>query len=168
MRTIDYEYYEWLISQIDFPKHNSYLGLFERMHNFEFVWVVPRDDNRIQDAKELRQQFQDGASSSVDLDGATVLEIVVSLSRRLAFIGGGREEAWAWKLIKNLHLHKCTDPLNEFKTQRIDDILYALVWRTYERNGDGGFFPLKNPVEDQTKVEIWNQLNAYVIEMDQT
>lgn len=166
MNKIDYEYYEWLISQIDAPRHKSYKDLFERMHNFEFVWFVPNDDNRVQDAFDLRHAFLEDSDEQLSLEGATVLEVIVGLSQRVAFIGGGSERAWAWKLIKNLHLHKCTDPLGEVRARRVDDILYALVWRTYDRTGDGGFFPLKNSLEDQTKLEIWDQLNAYVIEMD--
>ena len=137
------------------------------MHNFEFVWFVPNDDNRVQDALDLRVEFLDDSAEDLALEGPTLLEVVVSLSRRCAFTAGGSEHGWAWKLIKNLHLHKMTDPLGDGKAQRVDDILYKLVWRTYDRNGDGGFFPLKNSLEDQTKVEIWYQLNAYVIEMDE-
>lgn len=166
MNRIDYEYYEWLISQIDSPRHKSYKDLFERMHNFEFVWFVPNDDNRVQDAFDLRHVFLEDSEEQLSLEGATVLEVIVGLSQRVAFIGGGKEQAWAWKLIKNLRLHKCTDPLGDTQAQGVDDILYALVWRTYDRNGEGGFFPLKNALEDQTKTEIWDQLNAYVIEMD--
>lgn len=168
MNKINYEYYEWLIDQIDTPRHKSYKDLFERMHNFEFVWFVPNDDNRVQDALDLRLEFIEEFPGPLDLAGATFLEVLVSLSRRVAFLAGGSERVWAWKLIKNLHLHKMTDPLGAPQAQRVDDILYAVVWRTYERNGNGGFFPMKNSLEDQTQVEIWYQLNAYVIEMDES
>jgi len=40
-----------------------------------------------------------------------------------------------------------------------------LIWRDYHADGRGGFFPLTNPDTDQTKVEIWYQMNAYVTEM---
>ena len=166
MNKTDFAYYGWLVEQIETPADRTYWGLFERMHNFEFVWFVPNDDNRIQDGLDLRQEFLNGSRPKIKLEGVTMLEIVVALSRRAAFIGGGREGWWAWQLIKNLKLNKMSDPLTEQQAQRIDDILYAVVWRTYERNGKGGFFPLKDALEDQTKVEIWYQLNTYVIEKD--
>jgi hypothetical protein len=166
MGTIDYEYYEWLIDQIDAPRHKNFSDLFERMHNFEFVWTVPNDDNREQDALDLRGEFLEGSAAKLLLGGATMLEILVALSRRVAFTAGGSEKAWAWKLLKNLHLHRMHDPLSDAQKRRVDDILYAVVWRTYERNGEGGFFPMKNSLDDQTKVEIWYQLNAYVMEME--
>jgi hypothetical protein len=47
----------------------------------------------------------------------------------------------------------------------VNTILHDLIWRDYHPDGRGGFFPLQNPDVDQTKVEIWHQLNAYVSEM---
>lgn len=161
---IDYEYYEWLISQINIPEEKSYRDLFEIMHNVEFVWTVPNDDNRVQDGLDLRVQYLDGRHPQLNLEGATFLEILVSLSRHLAFTDGGNSKAWAWKLLKNLHLHKKSDPLNEDDVQEVKDILETVIWRTYEPNGRGGFFPLSHPEEDQRMVEIWYQMNKYIIE----
>jgi hypothetical protein len=47
----------------------------------------------------------------------------------------------------------------------VEEILYALIWRTYDPDGVGGFFPLAWPKEDQTKIEIWYQMNAYAKEI---
>jgi hypothetical protein len=161
---IDFEYYEWLISQIFIPNGKSYRDLFEIMHNTEFVWTIPNDDNRIQDGLDLRSEFSDNRVLKLNLGGVTLLEILVSLSRRVAFTAGGNQEQWAWRLLKNLRLTKKSDSLTEEDIGQVKDILDALIWRTYQRDGRGGFFPLKNPEEDQTKVEIWYQMNKYVIE----
>jgi hypothetical protein len=98
------------------------------------------------------------------IQGATALEVLIALSRRVAFNAGGEPEVWAWKLLKNLRLHKATDPFTPEKANRVDEVLYALIWRTYKPNGQGGFFPLQWDPEDQTKVEIWYQMNKYVAE----
>jgi hypothetical protein len=58
------------------------------------------------------------------------------------------------------------DPLTQTKLEKVEIILEDLIWRTYRPNGQGGFFPLKNPQEDQTKIEIWYQLNEYVMEIN--
>jgi hypothetical protein len=163
---IDYDYFEWLISQVDIRTDHTYIYVFERMHNLEFVWTVPNDDNRVQDAIDLRLEFLDTENGHLNLAGATLLEVLISVSRRVEFTAGGDADLWAWRLLKNLGLTKIPDPVEDSQAQRIDDILYALVWRTYDPSGKGGFFPLKHPKEDQTKVEIWYQLNAYVIEMN--
>ena len=165
MKQINYRYYEWLISQIDIPNGKSYNDLFEKMHNLEFVWTVPNDDNRVQDGLDLRPEFANGKVSDLVLEGVTFLEVLIALSRRLAFTAGGDARRWAWVLIKNLRFHKMADPLSEQKAAIVDDKLDAVIWRTYQRDGRGGFFPLRNTLEDQTKVEIWYQMNAYVIEM---
>ena len=161
---IDHDYYEWLISQIAIPNGKSYSGLFEIMHNTEFHWTVPNDDNRLVDALDLRVQFLDGRAPILDLYGATLLEVLVSLSQKTAFTAGGSPRKWAWKLIKNLRLSSKSDPLTDEDVAKISNILDTLVWRTYQPDGRGGFFPLNHPEEDQTKVEIWYQMNKYVIE----
>jgi hypothetical protein len=105
-----------------------------------------------------------GRNHSLRLEGATMLEILISLSRRAAWVGGGHADKWAWKLLKNVKLTKKFDPLTSDDLVEIDDILDALIWRTYRPDGRGGFFPLKKPEVDQTKEEIWYQLNKYIIE----
>jgi hypothetical protein len=164
IKQIDLDYYEWLIEQIHIPNGKSYRGLFEVMHNTAFHWTIPNDDNRVQDGKDLRYYFLDGRKGQIELGEATLLEILVSLSQKVAFTAGGNPKRWAWKLLKNLRLTHKADPLNQEDLERINDVLDALVWRTYQYNGRGGFFPLENPKEDQRKVEIWYQMNAYVIE----
>jgi len=167
MTTIDVSYFEWLTSQIRIPNNNrTYDELFSRLHNTEFVWLVPNDDNRVADGVNLREEFLDGRRPELTLEGASVLEVVVALSRRVAFTAGGDPELWAWRLLKHLNLNKAADPLTEAKIARIDDTLYALIWRTYDPSGRGGFFPLKYPKKDQTKLEIWFQMNAWIIERE--
>lgn len=161
---LDHDYYEWLISEIAIPNGKTYNHLFEIMHNTEFVWTIPNDDNRLQDGLSLRIEFLNGRGRALDLQGATLLEVLVSLSRRVAFIAGSTPRKWAWRLLKNLRLHTKSDPLTESDVARINDVLDALIWRTYDADGRGGFFPLSNPKQDQTKVEIWYQMNQYVIE----
>lgn len=168
MTTADYDYYTWLTQHVDIPNGKKYYDLFEKMHNVEFVWTVPNDDNRVQDAIDLRGEFLDMAGGGeLTLGGATCLEILISLSRKVAFIasGNGHSRQWAWTLLKNLGLHRFADPLTPFKMKHVDKILHDLVWRDYRADGRGGFFPLQNPEVDQTTVEIWYQLNAYVTEM---
>jgi hypothetical protein len=164
MSKTDIDYYEWLISQIYIRNDKSYRGLFERMHNMEFVWTVPNDNNRIQDGLDLRYEFLNGTRNKLTLNGATFLEVLIALSRRVAFTAGGEANLWAWKLMKNIKLNKMSDPLTDEKASRIDVILYNLIWRIYDKNGRGGFFPLNHTLEDQTKVEIWYQMQAYVNE----
>lgn len=161
---IDYDYFNWLVSQIAVPPDKSFNEMFSIMHNTEFHWTVPNDDNRLQDGIDLRSDFLNGRRAKLHLFGATFLEIVVSLSQRLAFQTSQPANRWAWRLIKNIRLNKMSDPLTREKVSIVKDTLDTLIWRTYREDGRGGFFPLKHPDEDQTKVEIWYQMNKYIIE----
>jgi hypothetical protein len=163
MTTRHDKYFEWLTSQIAIENGKSYNELLGRMHETEFVWIVPNDDNRIGDALDLRSEF----SRQESQHPVSVLEILIALSRRVAWIAGGEPPYWAWNLIENLRLERSWDPLSKGKRRRIENILENLVWRTYERDGLGGFFPLNEPHEDQTKVEIWYQMNAFVNEIQE-
>jgi hypothetical protein len=48
--------------------------------------------------------------------------------------------------------------------KNVNQILTNLVERTYQKNGKGGLFPLKQPAKDQRRVEIWYQMAAYLNE----
>lgn len=163
MTQIDQKYFEWLISQIHTRKKKTFIDLFERLHNTEFVWSVPNDDNRVSDGLELRFEFGYNKKTSFE-KGVSVLEVIVALSRRCAFVGGGNPYEWAGKLLENLGLSTMFDPLSQGKSDKVEKILEDLIWRTYKPNGQGGFFPLRETIDDQTKVEIWYQMNAYVME----
>jgi hypothetical protein len=161
-------YFEWLISQINSPSTHTYQDLFGRMHMTDFLWVIEFDDNRVQDGLDLRDEFFDGrkfeARTNSRTDIISMLELLVSLSRRVAFTAGGDPGTWAWQLIKNLNLHRFYDPINLEAMTKVDEILYSIIWRGYRYSGKGGFFPLRHPEEDQRKVELWTQMNAYVNE----
>jgi len=165
--TVDIEYYEWLTAQIDIPNEHTYNELFEIMHNVEFVWTVSGDDSRVADGTYLRQEFTQSQVPNLNLGAATFLEVLVGLSRRVAFISGSddRSKEWAWALLKNLRLYKYSDPMSPERRSNAYDKIQTVIWRTYREDGLGGFFPLQNPEEDQRQVEIWYQMNAYVNEM---
>ena len=169
-RNLDYEYYRWLVHQIQIPRGNTntYEDLFSRLHDTAFVFDVSPstagDHNRLQDALDLRVEFMHGADMMLEHPGS-MLEILIALSRRTAFTGGGYPPVWAWKLLENLKLNKASDPMVGAKADRVEDILEAVIWRTYEPDGQGGFFPLKHSTKDQTKEELWVQMNMYVTEM---
>lgn len=173
----DRNYYNWLIDQIEVHSSRTYHEMFRQLHETEFIWIVPNDDNRVYDGLDLRTEFVDN-THGWPLDeimnlpimtgrGASVLEVLIGLSRRTAFTCGGQAPWWAWQLIGNLGLFKFSDPLNARKKERLHDKLEALIWRTYAYDGKGGFFPLNDPKEDQTKVEIWYQMNEYAMEIQE-
>ena len=168
-------YLEWLYTQIESGEvkesGRSYRTLSRLLLTKQFEAFVGNDDNRIADGLDLRLEFQrlylpSGPDIWVRMPAtASVLEILVALSRRVSFETGEGAVGWAWELLKNLDLHHISDPVNKVEAKLVDRILTQLIKRTYRPNGDGGFFPLINAREDQREVEIWYQMNAYISEI---
>lgn len=174
-QTIEVDYYQWLVSQIKIGNPSkTYNELFEIMHNTEFVWFVPNDGNRVGDGKHLRNDYfrfvleSKYEEGDLVIEGVTFLEVLIGLSVRFAWVMSdqGNEPYWAWRLIKNLGLHKMSDKLTNRKVEQINEILYNVIWRNYDRMGNGGFFPLERTLNDQTKTEIWYQMQEYSMEKD--
>ena len=136
----------------------------------EFVWLIPNDDNRAEDGKELRYEFiNEQGIDEVDQEwldlGCSVLEMMIALARRAAFESDDEVVEWFWRFIFNLGLNNHTDIAYASKTEReVDNVLDTVIFRTYDADGLGGLFPLTHPRQNQRKVELWYQLAAYLLE----
>lgn len=174
-RPLDELYFAWLYGQVaDQNEKNPakrFWNILSELFHTEFIWLVPNDDNRAGDGKELRMRF------ILDLDpviedrewtniGCSFLEVMVGLSHRLSFEADGEARHWFWELMENLGLDKISDA-RQFPKEEVDNMLERVMFRNYKRNGEGGLFPLRKPSKDQRKVELWYQLGAYVLERDE-
>jgi hypothetical protein len=163
-QSLDEAYFLWLGSQLrEKETTKEYWDLCHILHEKEFVHQVANDDNRMEDGKALRREFR--ADWRLDDSPASMLEVIIALSRRIAWDAGGDARGWAWQLIKNLKLERAYDPIGPRKRVWIDNTLEALIWRNYDADGNGGFFPLAFPERDQRKVEIWYQMGAWIDEL---
>lgn len=172
---VEERYFEWLYSQVANPdlrnKYRSHWSLAKQLHKKEFVWIVPNDDNRVADGKDLRRYFVDEVGGGYPSQewfeqGCSMLEMLIALSHRLAFETDDEPRIWFWHLIATLDLEQYNDrDYNEEAERRIDEALERVIWRTYAPDGRGGLFPLRDPKEDQRKVELWYQLSAYLLEL---
>ena len=168
---LDELYFRWLYSQVGSVeatnRSKTYWKLLKQLHIKEFVWIVPNDDNRAEDGRDLRLEFLDEEGVTPSSDwlrlGCSMFELLVGLSRRLSFQADGEPRGWFWHLMDNLGLRIYSDA-KIVSTDRIDEILERVIWRTYESDGTGGLFPLKYPAKDQREVELWYQLSAYLLE----
>ncbi len=162
-------YLRWLEEQLGTGGRRTYWDLTNLMFDMEFTWSVPMDDNRLVDARDLRTEFATGVGVPIshvqDLAPVSFLEILIVLSRKLTFVAGGSAPGWAYVLLGNLELRRMFDPLTQRKAQRAQEIMQTVIQRKYMPDGTGGFFPLAWPDGDQTTIELWYQLNAYVEEL---
>jgi len=166
---LDERYFYWLYGQVVSVKsrtsHRTYESLLRQFHNKEFVGWVPNDYNRAKEGQQLRQEFltAEGIEVTGTHPGCSMLEMMIALSRRLSFETERRPKWWFWHLMKNLGLENYSDDM-AFTQEEVDEILDAVIWRSYSPTGAGGLFPLENPQQDQREVELWYQLNAYLLE----
>jgi hypothetical protein len=158
-------YLDYLEPLVGIEEGESYRGLLHMMHEKEFVWFVPNDDNRLADGLEVRAEWFDAIGQAMDMGPCSFLEVLIGLSRRMQWFTSESAEGWGWQFLINLGLDRMRDNLSRRKVSQIDDILDSVIFRTYAPDGTGGFFPLTHPKEDQRKVELWYQMSAYVNEI---
>src|SRR3954465_2609214 len=139
------DYLHWLEPHIrDDNDDKSYWGLLNLMLDTEFTWFVNMDDNRLVDGLDVRVEFARETHTRLkamdSLGPCSFLEVLIGLSRRLAFSAGGQAPGWAWQLLSNLELHRLSDPLTPPKQRKAQEIMRMVMERTYSPDGTGGFF----------------------------
>lgn len=173
---ININYCEWLATIVDpnfkYPALLSYL--FDQEYDYETARLVPNDDNRIGDALNLREEFikeQLAREPSYLIETfrgqyTSVLEVFISLAQRMEdVICLDRFPDWFWEIMDNLGVtYFKGNHLNHRDILKLDRIIGTWLNREYCKDGKGGLFPLKEPRENQQKVEIWYQMNAYLLE----
>lgn len=170
---INDEYFHYLCELIDidrFEKQVSYRKLLRHLHNIEFTWFIPHDDNRADDGIQLRRDFamdrNDSRLAHYIGGPCSVLEMMVALAVRCEktimdnALMGDRTGQWFWDMIRNLGLSSMRD--SRFDIEYVDDSVARLLNRDYEPDGRGGLFTVKNCRHDMRKVEIWCQLSWYL------
>jgi hypothetical protein len=142
------------------------------MYQTRFVWSIHNDDNRAEDGRELRDEFLAETNSEADDAWATlecsIFELLVALSRRAAYETENQATEWFWHFLGNLGLARYSDAVyrnyNHRTVTEVSEILDIFVTRSYGREGHGGLFPLRRARRDQRRVELWYQLQAYLLE----
>lgn len=170
---IEDRYFKWLCSQVRDPSARlpalRFNNLLSALHNIEFVFLVSGDDNRVEAGRDLRIEFLrshvlpvDGALTS---PGCSVLEMLIAFARVAEFETDESAKSWFWVMLTNLGIANLNDsaPINE---KALNDVIHQFVFRTYNRRGHGGLFPLTHTKNDQREVEIWYQFNEYLFELD--
>lgn len=171
--SLDELYFRWLYGQVSNVKlknpSRTYWSLLKLLHSKEFVWIIPNDDNRLEDGRLLRLEFVEAHIYDYDIGddwmslGCSMLEMLIALSRRLSFEDDLPADEWFWHLMENLGINGYSDR-GGWSEQDVDEVLDDVIWRTYEPDGRGGLFPLLDSHEDQREVEIWYQQSAYILE----
>lgn len=175
------EYFNYLCFIADInSEQDSYFLLANDLHKHHFYSVIPNDDNRINDGKNLRQDFKE-KSDFIDydcIDGpCTFFEFLIGLSYRMAFILEDTQDEqkigkYFHELLKNCGLDEATDDNYysiDFDHSIVGSIIDRILERRYKKDGSGGLFPIKtwkNGDKDQRETEIWYQMARYLDERE--
>lgn len=166
-------YFDWLCMLVNEGTHRGYMELLSELHEFIFVPKMEMDANRGVDGLQLRVDFQKEHGpwgSSTNRGPCTFLEFLVGLCKRMSFLMNGEGtsyiEHYFWRIIANLGLDRCNDVRWHIANGKffVEDAVYRINERLYSADGNGGLFPLTNPNCDQTKVEIWYQMQDWMME----
>lgn len=157
-------YLEWLSIRAGLRSNSK---LAKTLQSIPFFYTIPNDDNRAQEGIELRFVYESWSKMEYPgesiLEQCTLLEMLIALAQRAedAFgdtgFASSREE-WFHIMTSNLGLVDATS----VREQRI--LCHRMMSRSYDEAGHGGLFPLDDPKNDQRYLELWYQLNEYVIE----
>lgn len=136
------------------------------MFNTPFEVKVKNDANRVIQALNMRKELG-YHPRKFEKDLANCFEIFIILAQNMDDIlhdlkHGNRTEEWFWLMMKNMGL--IFHDNDDFVESDVDTILDMFVHRKYYKNGDGGPFPLKRPLDNMRRVELWYQVNWYVNE----
>lgn len=170
------EYLRWLYFQVDgfnplTEGGAMYFMLLNYLYSQDYYSVIEMDENRKVEGGNLRSMFECDScailTDNIPEEEVSVLEVLVAMAMNFRELNNDKEPIalYFWEMISNLGLIDCTDEhwsrsTEEYVERVIDDFLD----RDYEPDGTGGLFPLEDPQEDQTEVELWYQLAAYYLE----
>lgn len=174
-------YFEWLKNTVDpFVTRGHHEHFFDILHSLAYVPILNLDYNREMDGVGMRDIYLRGygidnpESDEIVDSPCSVLEFLIALAHRMDYIYSSTDQRYLselfWEILHNIDLdyQSTTDDIFEQNPEEFRDrirfIIDRVQTRTYEPDGTGNLFPLRNPKEDQRNVEIWYQMNQYLIE----
>ena len=161
------DYYMWLLERVGEPHGslNSYSRLMRYLFSTPFEYVLIMDQNRAKGGENLRSIYalEYGLYDEDVFQGpCSVLEMLIALADNLAFNSDNDNSSWFWLMLDNLGLSGMDD--NSFDENYVSEKLHIWMNRLYDSDGEGSLFPLRNPSIDCRNIEIWDQMNAYLME----
>jgi len=167
------DYFEWMYDIVcggRFEGESGYRQLMTFLHDAEFIYFVPYDENRARDGITLRYRYcvlHDCEDLEVYLDGpCSVFEMILALAIRCEETimddpdKGDRTSQWFWDMINNMGLGGMTD--GNYNEWLVADVVGRFLRREYDYDGRGGLFRVRDWHRDMRTAEIWHQLTAYL------
>lgn len=174
----EYLCYLMNLAQIEAEGPDGYLELCKILFDKSFIPIVDFDENRCEECQRLRYQFaesweQGDILNNILPDSGNFMELLIVLIQRLMFETNGsvyesNPRKWFMELLHNADLDRFNNDWiskhYDSSNVRIAGILSGIMMRWFNWDGEGSFFPLKNPHNDQRYQEILVQMNNYIEE----
>ena len=171
------QYFDWMYQLVVDERYTkkSYRKLFLMLHDMDFLYTIPMDGNRAEDGIDLRyrfgreQYYSDVVIASLlDDRPCSILEMMEALAIRCEehlmdnpdF--GNRTGQWFWNMISSLGLDSMDD--SHFNRRFTEKTINKFLNRDYKKNGEGSLFTVNNG-RDMRTMEIWYQMNFYLLEI---
>lgn len=173
------DYFIWLCEMVCVDGRytdESYWILAKQLWDIDYEWIMEQDENRSKSVSILRHRYLAEGGKEWHDEIPSVLEVLIMLSDAIFDMldeldGEDRRPMYFWEMIDNLGLIDFTDnrfrqlpDRNSWDFRRIRQRIDVWLDRRFDYDGTGSPFPLQKPREDQRNVELWYQMNAYIIE----
>ena len=173
----EYRYIDYLTDMIFDERTNNYKILLNILFSTDYRWSIHNDDNRAMDGIEIRYNYErDACISNDDFEElmnvpCSVMEVICGLAIRMDVLMRDPVEPhisrWFWELVGNLGLLEYDDGAFErglWNFSDVKEILDIFMDRTYDELGHGGLFPRTVCDKNQKCVELYSQMNGYLME----
>ena len=171
------DYFTWIYEFIcgdRFSRKVSFKELLSYLHDIEFTYLMPMDENRAEDGMTLRYHFALDYATVENADDylggpCSVLEMMVALAFRIEETmddprKGDRTAQWFWNMIVSLGLGSMND--DNFDKRYVTKVVENFLNRNFEPNGKGSLFTIRSCDEDLREVDIWCQMCWYMNTLD--
>lgn len=154
----------------------SYWVLAEELWNTEYTWILGQDENRVKSVSVLRHRYLADGGKELYCGNPSVFEVLVMLSDAMFDLldeldDEDRRPMYFWEMIDNLGLGGYNDNLfreypgrNGQYYRNINRKIGIWLDRKFNFDGSGSPFPLKNHPQNQRNVELWYQMQSYIVE----
>lgn len=167
-------YFDHLVDKICDKKHQKvdYIPLLDLLHSMKFEWSIDMDENRVGDGLVLRKKWLQNEGIyeylyEFDDEKVSVLEVLIGIAERIEYdvgnmMDGDFTSERFWMLLRNLDIEKYD--ASNYKPLNIKEKVRNWMARKYKKDGSGSIFPMKKCQKDMRTLQIWDQMNLYLME----
>lgn len=161
-------YFEWLCSLCKRKGERvSFEKLLKHMYDKKFTYVIQQDSNRAEDGRFLRKRFCEKFKIDYELylrlGECNVLEMMVAVLQRANDISDIGVADFFYICLNNMGLS--TMHGSSYNKEKVDYILDKFLARDYMPDGVGSMFYIPGETRDMRCMEIWYQMNQYIIKV---